>query len=58
MDVRDGFIVGIFNYCDRWCEACAFARRTPAFVPIGGSARARTLRWILGTPARSLAGSR
>ena len=20
MEVRDGFIVGIFNYCDRWCE--------------------------------------
>ena len=21
VDVRDGFIVGIFNYCDRWCDA-------------------------------------
>ena len=20
MEVRDGFIVGIFNYCDSWCE--------------------------------------
>jgi hypothetical protein len=23
MEVRDGFIVGVFNYCDRWCERCA-----------------------------------
>ena len=23
MEVRDGFIDGIFNYCDRWCETCA-----------------------------------
>jgi len=23
MEVRDGFIVGIFNYCDGWCERCA-----------------------------------
>ncbi|OFW17347.1 MAG: hypothetical protein A3F70_14630 [Acidobacteria bacterium RIFCSPLOWO2_12_FULL_67_14] len=27
MDVRDGFIVGIFNYCDGWCQACAFTSR-------------------------------
>lgn len=24
MEVQDGFIVGIFNYCDHWCETCAF----------------------------------
>jgi hypothetical protein len=24
MDVIDGFIGGIYNYCDRWCERCAF----------------------------------
>ena len=24
MDVHDGFILGIHNYCDRWCEICAF----------------------------------
>ena len=24
MEVRDGFIVGIYNYCDGWCDACAF----------------------------------
>jgi hypothetical protein len=22
MEVRDGFIDGVFNYCDRWCETC------------------------------------
>lgn len=23
MELQDGFIVGVFNYCDRWCETCA-----------------------------------
>jgi hypothetical protein len=32
VDVRDGFIVGIFNYCDRWCEACAFTSRCRLFA--------------------------
>jgi len=32
MDVQDGFIVGIFNYCDRWCEACAFTSRCRLFA--------------------------
>lgn len=22
MEVTNGFIVGVFNYCDRWCETC------------------------------------
>jgi hypothetical protein len=30
--VRNGFIVGIFNYCDRWCEACAFTSRCRLFA--------------------------
>jgi hypothetical protein len=34
MDVRDGFIVGIFNYCDRWCEACAFTSRCRLFADV------------------------
>src|SRR5262245_29959549 len=34
MEVRDGFIVGIFNYCDRWCEACAFTSRCRLFADI------------------------
>lgn len=32
MDVRDGFIVGIFNYCDRRCEACVFTSRCRLFA--------------------------
>jgi hypothetical protein len=32
MDVQDGFIVGIFNYCDRWCDACAFTSRCRLFA--------------------------
>src|SRR4030095_14146420 len=32
MEVRGGFIVGIFNYCDRWCEACAFTSRCRLFA--------------------------
>lgn len=34
MDVRDGFIVGIFNFCDRWCEACAFTSRCRLFADV------------------------
>jgi hypothetical protein len=32
--VRDGFIVGIFNYCDRWCEACPFTSRCRLFSDV------------------------
>jgi hypothetical protein len=32
MDVLDGFIVGIYNYCDRWCEACAFTSHCRVFA--------------------------
>ena len=32
MDVEDGFILGIDNYCDRWCETCAFTSRCRAFA--------------------------
>ena len=32
MEVRDGFIVGIFNYCDRWCERCAFTSHCRLFA--------------------------
>ena len=32
MELRDGFIVGIFNYCDRWCEACALTSRCRLFA--------------------------
>jgi hypothetical protein len=32
MDIQDGFIVGIFNYCDSWCTACAFTSRCGLFA--------------------------
>ena len=32
MDVHHGFIVGIFNYCDRWCDSCAFTSRCRLFA--------------------------
>src|SRR5688572_24503814 len=34
MEVQDGFIVGIFNYCDRWCETCAFTSRCRVFADV------------------------
>lgn len=54
MDVRDGFIVGIFNYCDRRCEACAFTSRCRLFAM---SARLEAVldpshRGIADAPAR------
>ena len=32
MEVLDGFIVGIFNYCDRWCERCPLTARCGLFA--------------------------
>ncbi len=32
MEVQDGFIVGIFNYCDGWCETCAFTSHCRVFA--------------------------
>lgn len=32
MDVQNGFILGIYNYCDRWCETCAFTSRCRGFA--------------------------
>jgi hypothetical protein len=32
MDVQDGFILGIFNYCDSWCAGCAFTSRCRVFA--------------------------
>ena len=31
METQDGFILGIFNYCDRWCERCPFTSRCRSF---------------------------
>ena len=32
MEIRDGFIVGVFNYCDRWCETCALTSYCRVFA--------------------------
>jgi hypothetical protein len=34
MEVQDGFIVGIFNYCDRWCERCPLTGRCRLFATL------------------------
>jgi hypothetical protein len=34
MEVQDGFIVGIFNYCDRWCERCPLTTRCRVFTTL------------------------
>jgi hypothetical protein len=34
MEVRDGFILDIFNYCDRWCETCTFTSRCRLFADV------------------------
>ena len=54
MDVQDGFIVGIFNYCDRWCEACAFTSRCRLFAD-GAELEARmdpSLKALTAAPTR------
>lgn len=32
MDVDEGFILGVYNYCDRWCERCRFTSRCRLFA--------------------------
>ncbi len=32
MDVQDGFIIGIYNYCDSRCETCSFTSRCRSFA--------------------------
>lgn len=32
MEIQDGFIVGVFNYCDAWCETCPFTSRCRVFA--------------------------
>ena len=32
MEIQDGFIAGIFNYCDSWCERCAFTSYCRVFA--------------------------
>jgi hypothetical protein len=46
MEVQDGFIVHIYDYCDRWCEACAFTSRCQAFSAAVETERTPTPRWL------------
>lgn len=32
MEVRDGFIIGVYNYCDGWCDRCTFTSYCRVFV--------------------------
>jgi hypothetical protein len=34
MEIRDGFIVGIYNYCDAWCDRCPFTSRCRVFADV------------------------
>jgi hypothetical protein len=43
METQDGFILGIFNYCDRWCERCTLSGRCRLF--------AEEQRMMFGAPA-------
>jgi hypothetical protein len=34
MEARDGFITGISDYCDQWCETCAFTSHCRLFADL------------------------
>ena len=34
MVTQDGFILGIYNYCDRWCETCRLTSRCRLFADL------------------------
>jgi hypothetical protein len=34
MEIREGFIVGVFNHCDRWCETCALTSYCRVFADL------------------------
>lgn len=55
MEVQDGFIVGVFNYCDRWCERCPLSRRCRLFadealIPRDGGSLLKSLNRIAADP--------
>ena len=52
MEIQDGFIVGIFNYCDSWCAACAFTSQCRVFADMAKeeSAADPSLRAIVEAP--------
>jgi hypothetical protein len=32
MEIQDGFVVGVYSYCDRWCRTCALTSRCRLFA--------------------------
>ena len=54
VEIQDGFIVGIFNYCDSWCAACAFTSRCRVFADIAAleAASDPTLKPVVEAPPR------
>jgi len=36
MEMRDGFIISVFNYCDRWCDTCSLSSYCRVFVAMTG----------------------
>ena len=34
MEIEEGFIVGVYNYCDRWCDACPLTSRCRLFADV------------------------
>jgi len=32
MEIRDGFIVGVYNHCDAWCDRCPFTSHCRVFA--------------------------
>ena len=62
MLVRDGFIEGVSDYCDRWCEACPLASWCRVFADIAEAEAAldpslealfEARPWPLGVPLAS-----
>lgn len=41
---ESGYIPGIFNYCDRWCERCAFTLRCRTYAMESSMRRLRDMR--------------
>ena len=52
MEMRDGFIIGIFNYCDSWCTRCTLSSRCRLFADLAeADARAdRNMASVCGAP--------
>jgi hypothetical protein len=55
MEVRDGFIIGVFNYCDRWCATCRFTSRCGLFADVAEieAAQDSNMRPVVDAPPHS-----